>query len=262
MRRGERRAMQDVRAAIVANDSIAPGVFRLRAAVGWERYEPGQFVMVGVPGDAVFLRRPFGIAALGDGVLELCYAVVGRGTAALSQTPVGASVSILGPCGKGFVVPASSQTAVLVAGGYGIAPLLGLARQLRGAGRSVHVYAGAKDFHRLLYLQELEALGVERFLATEDGSVGERGMITERLGRELSTKNNPVLFICGPHGLLEAAARMAIDRNLPAQASLETSMACGIGVCQGCVCKDARGEYVRICREGPVFDVRTLRWDH
>ena len=253
--------MKDILTRVEANEAMTEETFRMRFAVDWDSFAPGQFVMVEVPGNAVFLRRPFGIVSLKDGLAEVCCKIVGRGTAALSRLPVGAGIKVLGPCGRGFRVPTSMKTAVLIAGGYGIGPIFGLAERLRSEGQRVRVYYGAREKSHLLYLKELEVIGAELVLSTEDGSAGHKGFITAPLADELSSLEAPAIFACGPHGLLEAVAKIGLSRGVPTELSMEAMMACGIGVCQGCVCRDKDGNYVRTCREGPVFDAKELTWE-
>jgi dihydroorotate dehydrogenase electron transfer subunit len=246
---------------IACNEPLAGDAYRLRFPVDWRSFMPGQFVMVAIPGGTVFLRRPFGIARVADGCAEVCYKVVGRGTAALARAPVGTPLDVTGPCGRGFGLPAAGQTAVLVAGGYGIGPMLGLCDALLHDGMRVELFYGAKRASELLYLPELKELGIALHLATEDGSVGAKGLVTALVERELASFTNPAIFACGPEGLVRAVARLGLVRELPAQVSMEAYMACGIGVCLGCACKDAAGNYVRTCREGPVFEAAELGWD-
>lgn len=252
--------MKDLATTIALNERVTETTSRLRVAVDWPSYDPGQFVMLAVPGGETFLRRPFGIAGLAGGHAEICYKVVGKGTAALARSPAGTPVNILGPCGRGFSVPTGTTNAVLVAGGYGIGPLYGLAEKLAASKTPTHVFYGGRDASHLLYLDELAKLGVKLHLATEDGSRGHRGFVTELLERELPAVDAPALFACGPHGLLAAVARIGLARAVPTQVSMEAYMACGMGVCMGCVCKDKDANYVRTCREGPVFDAKELDW--
>jgi len=240
---------------------MSSDAYRLRFAVDWSSYDPGQFVMVAIPGNTVFLRRPFGIARFSNGRAEICYKVVGRGTAALSQSGVGTRIDVLGPCGRGFEFPEADSTAVLVAGGYGIGPLFGLCERLVSEGRRCVLYYGSKTESHFLYLDELTKLGAKVVLSTEDGSLGARGFITHTLEKDLDSIERPSLYACGPHGLLKSVAQISSRKNLPAQVSMEAYMACGIGVCLGCACKDAAGDFVRTCREGPVFDAKELKWD-
>jgi len=146
----------------------------------------------------------------------------------------------------------------LIGGGYGIAPLYGLAERLRNASCDVHLFYGGKGNCDLFLLDEMKELGVNLHLATEDGTLGEKGLVTDILVRELPDIHEPQLFACGPEGLLKAASEIGRNYNLTTQVSLESHMACGIGVCLGCVCKDSAGKYVRTCREGPVFDIADL----
>lgn len=250
--------MNDIVTRVSLNKNVASDFFRIRFPVEWGKFTPGQFVMVGVPAHDVFLRRPFGIVKLERGEMEVCYKVVGKGTLALSKIQRGTEIKILGPCGRGFDVKGKFKTAVIVAGGYGVASLFGLAKELCKAKRRVIFYYGAKGRKEFLYMNELKGMKIDLMTATEDGSLGFKGLVTARLLKEIDNIESPRLFACGPHGLLESVAKIAKEYSLPAQVSLESHMACGLGVCLGCVCKDARGEYVRICKEGPVFDVKEL----
>lgn len=252
--------MKDQQTTVLINEPLSERVHRLRFGVDWEAYTPGQFVMVRIPGEAVFLRRPFGIARLEGGVAEICYKVVGRGTARLAELARGTAIDILGPCGHGFVMPTAKENAVLIAGGYGIAPLLGLAKQLREARRDVHCFYGGKSEEEFFCVDELRGMGVDLVLATEDGSAGERGLVTEVLAAQLDAIVRPVLMACGPEGLMHAVARFGLERGIPTQVSRDAYMACGIGVCLGCVCETAAGDSVRTCREGPVFRAEELKW--
>jgi dihydroorotate dehydrogenase electron transfer subunit len=247
--------------AIAANEPLGAKAYRLRFAVDWASYAPGQFVMVSIPGGEVFLRRPFGIARLERGHAEICYKVVGRGTAALAAAAAGTPIAVTGPCGKGFRMPAAGETALLVAGGYGIGPMLGFAAAIIAEGGRPILCYGASTASELLYRQELAALGAVLHLATEDGSAGAKGLATELLERELAAAASPVFYACGPEGLVREVAQLGLARKIPAQVSMDAYMACGIGVCMGCVCKDADGNFVRTCREGPVFDAADLKWE-
>ncbi len=250
--------MNDQKTKIISNDRVANGVYRLRFNVDWTSFTPGQFVMFSIPGDKTFLRRPFGIASLGEGVAEIFYKAVGTGTNVLSKTPTGTSISVLGPCGNGFQTDSVPGSAVLIAGGYGVSPLFGLAVELLEDEIDVHMFYGGKSNSDLFLLDELGELGVTLHLSTEDGSVGARGLVTDLLMQKLDDIPSPHIFACGPEGLLKAIADIGKQRNISTQVSLERYMACGIGVCLGCVCKDRDGKFVRTCREGPVFSVEDV----
>jgi len=253
--------MKDVVAVVTYREPIGEHYFRLGLKVGWDTFMPGQFVMVDIPGHEVFLRRPFGIVTLEQGVLEICFKVVGKGTAALSKVNHGDCISVLGPLGNGFTPPKDIGKGVLVAGGYGIAPLFSLARNLINEGKDVILYYGAKKSADLLYCSNLTSLGVVLKLATEDGSEGYKGLVTDLLREEIVDLNGGAIFSAGPHGLLEETARIASSAKMTAQVSLERYMACGMGVCLGCAVKLRDQTYVRACREGPVFDAESILWD-
>ncbi len=256
--------MKDQRCKISLNEKVTDNLHRMRIRVAWEGFVPGQFVMLSIPGNEVFLRRPFGIAAFSKGELEICYKVVGRGTRVLAEAKAETEIDILGPCGHGFDISKlkSNSTPLLVAGGYGIAPIFGLAELLRENDHAPHLFYGGKSRGDLFYIDQLKEIGVVVHVSTEDGSLGKRGLVTELLRAELKSFYSPSIFACGPEGLLKAVAVISKENSLPAQVSTERYMGCGIGVCLGCVCKDVSGGYVRTCREGPVFDANGLAWDN
>ena len=250
--------MKENHTSITLNEPVGEETFRLCFEVDWPSYDPGQFVMVSIPGEEVFLRRPFGIAGLSGGLAEICYKVVGKGTKALMCASAGTRIDVIGPCGKGFKMPDANDTAVLVAGGYGIAPLMGLCRK---TGKGAKIYYGAKTSAEFLYLKELSEVDIEVVLATEDGSQGDKGLITDSLVRDLDSMNRPALYSCGPRGLLRAVAEIGMSKGIFTQVSMEQYMACGIGVCNGCVCKSVDGNFLKTCSDGPVFDAKDLSWD-
>lgn len=253
--------VKDIRTKIISNEMAARDIFIMKLVADLETCDPGQFVMLRVPGGEAFLRRPFGIVMSGGGVCEICYKVVGRGTRAMSQLGAGTEMNVMGPCGVGFDVSRlkGGRTAVLVAGGYGIAPLVGLYGRIVKGGCAAKIFYGAKCKSDLVYLNELKKSGADICVATEDGSAGERGLVTDALSKRISDIADPVIFACGPHGLLVSVAKLAREKKIGAQISLESHMACGIGVCLGCACKDKDGNFVRICKEGPVFDASEIR---
>ena len=259
-----------VGAAISHHQLVAEDLWRMVLTVSdWTGPgpTPGQFLMLRVSEDAdPLLARPFGIAGFErngqKAVLEIIYRVVGRGTGAMSRWPVGQQVRFLGPLGRGFSIRPKGSRSLLVAGGIGLPPLLFLARELASLGRSgelVLLY-GESSRDRLLDLKARIYPGIEVLTCTEDGSDGTRGLVTDLL-REQGGGEGCHLFVCGPNAMMKAVYRMAGDRCLSAQYSLEARMACGFGVCSGCAVlipvADSQS-YVRVCREGPVFDGEEL----
>ncbi|MFH1874840.1 MAG: dihydroorotate dehydrogenase electron transfer subunit [Pseudomonadota bacterium] len=250
--------MKDTLAKIEYVDQLNPVHFKLGLKVDWEKFTSGQFVMLHPPKQATFLSRPFGIVNLENGVLELCIKIIGSGTQALAQAQVGESLKVIGPLGNGFDIPSNIKQAVLVAGGYGIAPLLPLAKAIKNQGKKVSFYYGAKTVDDLLYTESLADLDLNLNYTTEDGSKGKKGLILDILKPDLKNMGQATIFASGPSGLLQALSKLALDNKIPAQISLDSYMACGIGVCLGCMVKMKDGSLKRACREGPVFNASEL----
>lgn len=220
--------------------------------------QPGQFVMVWLPG---LEDKPFSLAQADP--IHLTIAAVGPVTRAIAQLQVGDTVWVRGPLGRGFCLPpglASEQYLLLIGGGYGVAPLLFLARQARAAGCWVSMLVGARRSSDLLLLQEFEALGTPLWLATEDGSAGRPGLVTEAIPDVLG--NPPILptavYACGPTGMLGAVAGWSASTGIPVQLSWEAHMRCGLGLCGSCEV----GAGWLTCLDGPVFSFNPLATAH
>jgi len=229
---------------------------------------PGQFVMIGFPtGSEPLLRRPYSVYRVGRpgsprDTCEVQYKVVGQGTARLASLRAGEQISCLGPLGTGFLPPAPGAVPLLVAGGIGIAGLLQQAVHLTSLGLHARLLFGCRSAEDLPLAEGFEALGLPVEIATEDGSAGRRGLVTALLEEHLDGSAAEV-YACGPQPMLRAVARQAAGRA-GCQVAVESPMACGFGVCLGCVVETAKGEgfgrYVRACVEGPVFRAEALRW--
>jgi dihydroorotate dehydrogenase electron transfer subunit len=165
-----------------------------------------------------------------------------------------------------FAAPDAGSEALLVAGGYGIAPFVLLAKQLLAGGVRVRVFYGGRTAHDLLLRKPFEERGIPLTLTTEDGSLGTRGLVTAAVAAHLADHADTArLFACGPRPMLLAVARLAEERGLPAQVSLDPWMGCGLGTCLGCVVQirmpgEERPRYRCACTEGPVFDASTVVW--
>jgi dihydroorotate dehydrogenase electron transfer subunit len=229
---------------------------------------PGQFVMVQAgTGIEPYLRRAFSVFDVserrGGFRIELLGKVVGRGTARLAASRAGDELPLLGPLGHGFEPPAAG-TPALVAGGVGSAALLLLARKMLARGVRFDFYYGGRsvldlacgDRFRVL----AEASGGRYLTTTEDGSAGERGLITAPLERALESGRHDALFTCGPHGLMRRVAELASAYGVDGQAALETAMGCGYGACLGCAVTCRDGGYALCCKNGPVFALDGVRW--
>ena len=226
--------------------------------------QPGQFAHVRViPMKDALLRRPFSIFQVAGDRLSVLYKTVGKGTEVLSRMRPGAELSMIGPLGHGFTVPLpGDETPLLVAGGYGMAALYLLAQR---SPRKGIVFVGGRRRIDILCENEFHALGWDVRVTTEDGSYGEKGMVTELLLAELRrSAAGRKLFACGPMPMLKAVGEIAEEFDVPAELSMDEHMCCGVGVCLTCVIpiKTADGwEYQRTCTEGPVFDAHRIAWE-
>ncbi len=259
----------DISSRIVSQKEIAPDTFLLRlyAPEIAENAVPGQFVMVrpGLEEERdPLLRRPFSVHRADPDAqqIEILYRVVGRGTRMIARKQAGSHLQVLGPLGRGFSLP-KGKIPILVGGGLGTAPLLFLADVLEEK-RAV-VVLGAVTRSQLLRLQDFSSTGLEVLVATEDGSLGNRGLVTEVLDRllgrlEKDARKNVVVFSCGPMPMMRAVAGLCGNYSVECQVSLETAMACGLGLCLGCaVCSDT-GAFLHVCRQGPVFPAGQVDW--
>ncbi len=258
------------KARVLRNEEIVPGCYYLQLEE-WQIARgslPGQFLHVRIVDNiAPFLRRPFSIAGAfpDSGRVDIIYRIVGKGTELLSRLGKGEYLDCLGPLGTPFSPARDIAVSVLLAGGVGIAPLLFLARILSGEGKKILVYYGASTSGELLPLKEFLPKKAEVFLATEDGSAGYQGLVTDLFESTLvAGTRRAEIFACGPKPMLKILAQKNRYWGYPMQLSLEERMACGIGACQGCAVKvrseDDKTGYLRVCREGPVFDFQEVAW--
>ncbi len=226
---------------------------------------PGQFIHLLIPQSAgLTLRRPFSVFRAESGRLSVLYKRVGAGTAIMQSLREGDSLSLMGPLGNGFPSVTPGRFPVLVAGGYGVAPLYFLARTLAERGC---LFVGAAKVDDLLCLDDFRALGWPVQVTTQDGSAGIPGLVTVALdawlagdgaGREVE------FFACGPNGLLKAVGERAIARKAKGWLSLDRHMGCGAGACLACVQKVRKAEredWARVCKDGPIFEAREVVWD-
>ncbi|MBN3033019.1 MAG: dihydroorotate dehydrogenase electron transfer subunit [Candidatus Saganbacteria bacterium] len=236
--------------------------------------QPGQFVNVRCCETSdPLLRRPISLHRIDaqKGMIELLYEVVGRGTELLSKKPVGQELDLLGPLGAGFKIDPAKKIHLMAGGGMGIAPLRALAEQVTGrgsrvAGQAVYILIGAKNKESLIGEDELRKTTDQVQTATDDGSAGKKGVVTDLLldflDSQLSVTSYPlsVIYACGPRLMLKAVAEIARQKKIDCQLSLEERMACGIGACKGCPVKTVSG-YKMVCKDGPVFDAKELVWN-
>lgn len=242
---------------------VAPGIA--------EQTRPGHFVAlaVGGPQTSMLLRRAFSIYRVQErgvygGTVEIVFAAKGPGTQWLASLDRHAPVDVVGPLGRPFKLPKDPVGCVLVGGGYGSAPLFALGEQLRARGCRVDFVLGAATEDRLFGALEGKRMAQSIAITTEDGSLGDRGRVTDVLPRIIDRFGAQVVYACGPMGMLQAVSEIATAHGAHSQTAVEESMACGIGVCMTCVMPvvgdDGVTRMVRSCVEGPVFDGERVRW--
>ena len=228
--------------------------------------QPGQFIHLKVPGlEHAVLRRPFSVFKADTGSVSILYKTVGKGTAALTTVLEGEPVNLIGPLGNGFPMIGKEKFPVLVAGGYGNAALYLQAAKLPVKGIA---FFGGRTAADILCVDQFEALGWDVRVATDDGSLGQKGFVTAALDAWLETQKQNFqgleLFACGPNAMLKAVGDRAIQNGLTAWLSMDRNMACGVGACLTCVIKrkTANGwEWARCCKDGPVFEAREILWE-
>lgn len=275
------------RVRVLENVRLARDTYRVRFHCPEiaRRIVPGQFLMLRLADcNDPLLGRPLALydTVLADGDrgepvgLDVVYLVLGKMTSRLARLVAGQELEVWGPLGNGFS-PQQTEQLIMVAGGIGQTPFPALAREhlgLRTYGdppRAVQRVArvtlcyGARNRDYLAGVDDFERLGVDVRMSTDDGSAGHHGLVTDLLAQTLTEAKGPVRVVCcGPEPMMAAVARMTAERGVPCQVSLETPMACGIGICFSCVAKvrDADGawDYKRTCVEGPIFAAEQIEW--
>jgi dihydroorotate dehydrogenase electron transfer subunit len=254
---------------IVSNERDTDSYFRLvlRAPEIAPLIQPGQFAHVRIlPLKEALLRRPFSIFQVEGETFSILYKTVGKGTEMLARMGPGAELSVIGPLGHGFTVPkAGGEIPLLVAGGYGMAAMFLLAQ--RSPQRGI-VFVGGRRRVDILCEEEFAAIGWEVRVTTEDGSHGEKGLVTQLLLAEIRNPKSEIrnykVFACGPTPMLKAVGKIAEEFAVPAELSMDEHMCCGVGTCLTCVIPVKTGEgweYQRTCTEGPVFASREIVWE-
>ena len=253
--------MKLVKARIISNSEILPNIYLMRVKAPQIAASacPGQYVMVRCgEGHDMPLRRPLGIHRIYKDGIALLFTVIGRGTAWLSQQKEGDAVDIFGPLGKGFEIHPSSRSLLLVAGGVGVAPLVALAEKAMAEGLSVRLLIGEKSSAKI-YPEHLLPSGIKPVITTEDGSLGQKGMITDILPQFIPEADQ--IFACGPLPMYKAIAKMSSKfGGKPVYVLLETVMGCGVGACLSCSIETRHGRKL-VCKDGPVFDLNDILWD-
>ena len=246
---------------IIGTEEIGP--YRVFSCADADGPQPaaGQFYMLasaegwgGGSDERPYLPRAISVLAAGDGQLSFVLEAVGPGTERLAALEEGDALRLLGPLGNGFTAPQAGVRAILCGGGIGVAPLAILQQELVAQGHEVTALLGFRDREHAAGAEFLDAVQV----ATDDGSTGHSGLVTELLLAELDRDANAVIYSCGPPQMLDAVRAISVASGVPAQLALEAPMACGYGACYGCVVKCADGSLRRSCVDGPVLEAGEL----
>jgi len=248
---------------LLKNERISREYYLLTLENSLGQFEPGQFVMLSATqGFDPYLKRPISVMADDKNGLQLLVKTAGRGTKILGDQLPGITLDVTGPLGNRFPRPQSDdQSVTLVGGGVGIPPLLFLAERLRADGfkGTINAAIGARSAEGLLMLDRFEAVCDTILTATEDGSAGTHGFVTEPLKPLIETLNpeTAMVYSCGPTPMMKAVSALTAPGGIPLFVSLEEFMACGTGACMGCAVEIRDQGYLRVCYDGPVF----CAWD-
>jgi dihydroorotate dehydrogenase electron transfer subunit len=261
---------------VLSNQEIVPDIFRLAFEAPRLAAEarPGQFVMLSIPPTHdPLLPRPFAVFNVEGQCVEILYRRVGKGTGLLSGMRKGDLLRVLGPLGNGFAVPDPSTTSIVLAGGIGFASIHFLLVHLLGRQTApTTLLYGVRSHEELIPMETLDKKGLLMRVATEDGQQGVKGTVIDLLSMALPRKEELATatiesFVCGPLAMLRAVADRMKGLGMRAQFSMESRMACGYGVCQGCVIPfkgdddPKQIKYRKVCTEGPVFAAEEICWE-
>ncbi len=232
------------------------------------KLNPGQFVHIRLPSTDIYFRRAFSVAAIfpKKKEVEIIFKVFGRGTRLLGDLESGDRLDVMGPLGTSFVFPQRNERTVMVAGGVGFPPLMFLAEELVKHGynpQSIEYFYGGRKGTDLVERSRIKKLGVNLHLITDDGSLGEKGWVTQPVEQFIKrhAHSKVRMYGCGPERMLKATDDLGLKYNIPGQLALEALMPCGVGICLGCVVAVKAGGYDRVCIDGPIFDIGVIKFE-
>lgn len=236
-------------------------LIRLNSSTPLPKVKPGQFINVEIKGASdIFLRRPFSIYEIDylQNTISIIVKILGRGSKKLTELKTGDSLSVIFPLGKGFTIPIENEKVLLIGGGSGVAPMLFLAKECGLEKQNVNVLIGAKTETDHIKAESYNQFG-NLFYSTEDGSLGEKGFVTQHSVFRNKIKDYNKIYACGPDAMMKAIAKEAKKANVFCEVSLENLMACGFGVCLCCIEPTVKGNLC-VCTDGPVFNINDLKW--
>lgn len=253
-------------AKLIKKEKLLEGLYKfsVEAKKIVEVAKPGNFVEIRINENFdPFLRRPISIYNLDkeNSILEFIFQVKGKGTELLAKKEEGDLIDIIGPLGSGTFKFEDKKNIAVIGGGIGIFPLYELTKQAKNSGLNIHTYLGFRNKELVTLEDEFEEVSTNLTITTDDGSYKEKGFAINYLEKDL--KEFDGIYACGPLPMLKAVKKLAEEKGIPCQISLEEKMGCGLGVCLGCAVKTATSpedapEYVHVCKAGPVFDSKIV----
>ncbi len=259
---------EQVYAELVKKEQLKPDIFKfsVKAPGIVKEAKPGNFIEIRVSETTEpFLRRPISIYNLDreNGILEFIFQVKGKGTEILAKREVGKQIDIVGPIGYGTFKYEDYQNIAIIGGGIGVFPLYELAKCAKTDGKNVTTYLGFRNKDFVVLEEEFKNISNQLILTTDDGSYAEKGFAIQYLEKDIEAGKVDSIYACGPLPMLKAVQKLAMEKEIPCQISLEEKMACGLGVCLGCAVKTAKSpkdapEYWHVCKAGPVFNAKDV----
>lgn len=255
-------------AKLVKKEQLKPDIFKfsVEAPNIVKASKPGNFIEIRVTDQVEpFLRRPISIYNMDreNGILEFIFQVKGKGTKILAKREVGDNIDIIGPLGYGTFKYENYKNLAIIGGGIGVFPLYELAKCAKKDGKQVSTYLGFRSKDFVVLEEEFKQVSDNFVLTTDDGSYSQKGFAIQFLEKDIDAGKVDAIFACGPLPMLKAVQKLADEKDVPCQISLEEKMACGLGVCLGCAVKTTKSskeapEYLHVCKAGPVFNSKDV----
>ena len=246
---------------VLENKRVGNGyqLLKVKTKKSQNEAKAGQFYMLKCKNEIMVLKRPISLHYVDRerGVLEFYFEVKGKGTKEFESLAVGEYLNLQGPLGNGFTINPQGEEVMVIGGGMGNAPIKLLIEELKANGKRVTYIAGGRNYEALNILENFDLNEVKNYITTDDGSKGERGTVIDVMKRLVNEKKYDAVFTCGPQKMMDAVAKVAEEKDIFCEVSLEEKMACGVKACVGCSIKTLEGMR-KVCHDGPVFNSRII----